>query len=269
MSIITISRASYSRGKEVAEKVALRLGYVCVSRDILLEASEAFNTSELELEHAVHDAPSLLDRFSSDKERYIAYVKAALLKLFREDNVVYHGPAGHFFVQGVGHALKVRITADMADRVRLAMMDKNVAERDALRLLRKDDEQRRRWSLWLCGHDTFDPYLYDLVLHVKRLTTDDAADIICGTAASDRFRMSPDSQQQIFDLALAAEVRAALMEKVPDVDVRADRGDVQVHAKANLIAEEDLRAELTERVIEVSGVQRVAVSLDPIVIFNG
>ncbi len=38
MSIISISRGSYSRGKEVAEKVASKLGYECLSRYILLDA---------------------------------------------------------------------------------------------------------------------------------------------------------------------------------------------------------------------------------------
>ena len=46
MSIITINRGSYSRGKEVAEKLALKLGYECISRDILLEASDEFNIPE-------------------------------------------------------------------------------------------------------------------------------------------------------------------------------------------------------------------------------
>ena len=49
MSVITISRGSYSRGKEVAEKVAKQLGYECISRDILLEASEEFNIPEIRL----------------------------------------------------------------------------------------------------------------------------------------------------------------------------------------------------------------------------
>ncbi|MBW1912541.1 MAG: cytidylate kinase family protein, partial [Deltaproteobacteria bacterium] len=43
MPIITISRGSYSKGKEVAEKVSQKLGYECISRDVLLEASEEFN----------------------------------------------------------------------------------------------------------------------------------------------------------------------------------------------------------------------------------
>ena len=62
MAIITISRGSYSRGKEIAEKVAEKLGYSLLSRDILLQASEEFNIPEIRLVRALHDAPSVLDR---------------------------------------------------------------------------------------------------------------------------------------------------------------------------------------------------------------
>jgi hypothetical protein len=59
------------------------------------------------------------------------------------------------------------------------------------------------------------------------------------------------------------------VETVPDVYVRADHGNLYIQAKVNSLAQEDFQADLTERVSEVSGVGRVAVSLDPIAIFNG
>ena len=99
MSIISISRGSWTQGKEVAEKLAQTLGYECVSRDILLQASEQFNIPEIKLARAIHDAPSILDRFTSGKERYIAYIRAALLKHVQKDNVVYHGLAAPFFLK--------------------------------------------------------------------------------------------------------------------------------------------------------------------------
>jgi len=43
MGVITISRGSYSKGKEIAEKLAQYLGYECISREILLETSDHFN----------------------------------------------------------------------------------------------------------------------------------------------------------------------------------------------------------------------------------
>jgi hypothetical protein len=77
MSIITISRGSYSCGKEVAEKVSHALGYECISRDIILETSEQFNIPEIKLIRAIHDSPSILDRFTSGKERYISFFRAS------------------------------------------------------------------------------------------------------------------------------------------------------------------------------------------------
>lgn len=56
MPIITISRGSYSKGKEVAEKAAEKLGYKIISRDIMLGASEEFDVPEIRLVRAIHDA---------------------------------------------------------------------------------------------------------------------------------------------------------------------------------------------------------------------
>ena len=80
MGIITISRGSFSRGKEVAEKLASRLGYECLSRDVLLETSKEFNIDEIKLIRAIHDAPSIFDRFKHGKERYVLFIREAFLK---------------------------------------------------------------------------------------------------------------------------------------------------------------------------------------------
>ena len=121
MSIVTISRGSYSKGKEVAEKLARALNYECISREIILEASELFNIPELKLVRAIHDAPTILDRFTSGKERFIAFFRAVLLTHLQKDNVVFHGLGSHFFLQGISHVLKVRISSDLEDRVREEM----------------------------------------------------------------------------------------------------------------------------------------------------
>ena len=64
MSIVTISRESYTLAKEVAERVAQTLGFECISREVLIEASETFNVPEIKLLRAIRDAPSVLDRFT-------------------------------------------------------------------------------------------------------------------------------------------------------------------------------------------------------------
>ena len=91
MSIITISRGSYSKGKQVAEALAHELEYECLSREILLEASEQFNIPEIKLIRALHDSPSVLERFSHGQERYIKFFKSSFLSHIAKGNIVYHG----------------------------------------------------------------------------------------------------------------------------------------------------------------------------------
>jgi cytidylate kinase len=215
MPIITISRGSYSRGKEVAEKLAQKLGYRCISRDILLEASEQFNIPEIKLIRAIHDAPSILERFTHGKERYVAYLRSTLLKHVQKDNVVYHGLAGHYFLQGIPHVIKVRIMADLEDRIQEEMRRENISAEEARFILKKDDDERRRWGIQVYGVDTWDPMLYDMVLHVKALTVDDAVDLIFKAAQLPHFQATSESQRLMDDMVRAAGAEAALVEKSP------------------------------------------------------
>jgi cytidylate kinase len=208
MSIVTISRGSYSRGKEIAEKLAQEVGYECVSREILLEASEQFNMAEAKLIRAIHDAPSVLNHFTHGKERYVAYIRAAILRHVQKDDVVYHGLAGHFLLQGIPHALKVRIVADLEDRVREEMRREGISADDARRILVKDDEERRKWSLHLYGIDTRDPSLYDMVLHIKTMTVEDAVSAIQRALELPGFQTTPESQRILDDMVSAAQREA-------------------------------------------------------------
>jgi cytidylate kinase len=232
MPIITISRGSYSRGKEVAEKLCAKLGYSCVSREIILEASEHFNIPEIKLTRAIRDAPSILDRFTYGKERYTAFFREALLRYVQKDNVVYHGLAGHFFVQGISHVLKVRIIADIEDRVAEEMRRRErISAEEARKAIIKVDEERRRWSRHLYGIDTSDPSLYDLVVHVSSLTTDDAVEIISRTARRDCFQTTPESRKAVDTLLLAAQVQASVVQEIPSATVEIENGEIVVTTK--------------------------------------
>jgi cytidylate kinase len=253
MSIITISRGSYSRGKEVAEKVAQALGYECLSRDILLEASERFNIPEIKLIRAIHDAPSILERFTYNKEQYVAYIRAALLRHAQKDNVVYHGLAGHFMLKDLPHVLKVRILADLEDRVKEEMKRENISADEARRILVKDDEERRRWSLKTMGVDTWDPSLYDLVIHIKCLTVDDAVEIIKCAVNGSCFRTTSDAQKLTDEQSLAARVEAVLVQEIPSVKVEVKDAEVIINVKGAVCEDEELMARVKRLASNVAG----------------
>lgn len=267
MAIITISRGSYSKGKDVAEKVADRLGYRCISREILVEASELFNIPEVKLVRALHDAPSVLERFTYGKERYLAFFEAVFLDHVQKNNVVYHGLAGHFYLKGIRHVLKVRILADLEDRVRLEMEREKISRDQALYILKKDDHERRQWSLRLFGIDTWDPSLYDLVFHIRKLTVDDAVNMICHIVGLDHFQTTMESQKALDDLVIAARVRARLIDRCPSVRTKANEGVVYVDTQAGPTVAQELADELRAVAEQVPGVKEVRIDVSPTAAF--
>jgi len=224
VAIITISRGSYSRGKEVAETLAGRLGYECVSEDILLEACEEFSIPEIRLVKALHDAPSILDRFKYGRERYISYLRAAFFSHMVKDNIVYHGLAGHFFLQGIDHVLKVRILANMVDRVKEEVKRENLSEEKALYMLQKDDEERSRWGLALYGQDTWDCNLYDAVLRIDTLTVDDVVNTLYSIIQQGKFDTSSESAKKLKERALLANIHAKIVNYAPHVTIEFNDG---------------------------------------------
>ncbi len=273
MAIVTISRGSYSRGKEVAEKVAAKLGYECIARDVVLEASEEFNVPEIQLHKAIEDPPSIFERIGHSKDKYIAFIRAALLKHFQRDNVVYHGLAGHFFLQGISHALKVRILADLEHRVQLVVRRDGVTEREALNTLARKDRGRQDWAQHLYGIDPTDPALYDLVIHVGQIGTDEAADLIVHAAGIETFAATPRSQAAMSDLALAAMVKALLIEDQPEVEVEVTNGRcrVRVERSPRILSgnysgfrdhlEEDIRHRILWRTRDIAGLEEIEIEL--------
>lgn len=263
MSIVTISRGSYSRGREVAEKLAAALHYECLSREIILDASEQFNIPEIKLARAIHDAPSILDRFTYGRERYIAFFRAALLKRLQKDNLVYHGLAGHAFLQKIPHVLKVRIIANLEDRIREEMQREHISEDQARQVLVKDDAERRRWSMALYGLDTWDQRFYDMTLHLDTMDVDDAVSIILHGLRRPCFQTTPRSRDLLDDLSLSAQVEAALVREYPKAAADSANGVVYVSVRGSLIDETVITAKVRRLAEKVEGVKALHVTIMP------
>jgi hypothetical protein len=298
MAIITLSSGSFCRGEEIAAKVADRLGYTEISHEVISEASQKYQVPADKLEQAVNSAPSLFKRFFSGKHKYVAYVAAATLADFKKDNIVYEGFAGHFFAnwtspmtakilayfkndnvaysgfaeqsrsRTVSHLLNVRITADMEDRLPLMMKEKGLERRPAMRQLKKEDHRRNSWSRYYYGLDYTDDKLYGLVLSMSKMGVDEAVAAICETVTRPGFETTPESQQAMEALALAAEVKAAIDDDYPDCEVVADRKAVEIYARFTVHTDTMIAEKIKAKVLKMNGVSSVSVILIPSVIFT-
>lgn len=298
MAIITISRGSFSGGEEVTAKVVQRLGYVLASDVVISEASRKYQVPADKLERAVHFAPSLLERFFSNKQKYVACMAASTLSHFKDDNAVYDGFEGQFFASSISpvtakilayfkndnvdysgfaeqyysrtisHHLNVKVTANLEDRLARLMKGKKLGREQAARELNREERRRNAWSRYFYGVDTTSDELYDLVLHMNKMEVDDAVGVICETAAKPGFRTSFESEQAIKDLALAAEIKATLFDDYPDCEVVADRKFIEIYTRFTVHSDTTTADKIKAKVLKMNGVSTVSVILIPSVIFT-
>lgn len=263
MSIVTISRGSYTRGREVAEKLAQKMNYELISREILIAASEQFNVSDIKLERALHDPVSVLDRFTNGRKRYFVYIKNALLNHIIRDNMVYHGLAGHAFLPKLNHLLRVRIRSEMEDRVQRECERENINEEKARYLLSKDDEERRKWSIHVVGNDPCDPSQYDIIFNASKIDVDDIVDIISQILNKEYLQKTPESQKMLEELAKASEIKAQLIYKYSSIEVQVQEQTAIVRVQGNLEQEESLARSIREDMKDISGIQDVRIAVTP------
>ncbi len=260
MSIITISRSFCSKGKIIAEHVANELGYECLSREILIEASDQFNIPEIKLAKAIHDGPSVFERFNHGKEKYITFIRAALLNHFQKNNIVYHGLAGHFFIQNHPNILKVRTLCDMEDRVNEEMEREHIPATIARKRLLNDDKARHNWSKYMYKMDTSAPELYDLVLNLKHMSINDCVKIILNAVELEQFQLSDNAKRNLKDEALAATVKATLVEKYPDATVTVHEGKVIIDIECLVINPEKTNRSI-KNILRDNKMQRLTINV--------
>lgn len=264
MGVITISRGSYSKGKEIAEKLAKKLEYDCISREILLKASDQFNVKEAKLIRALHDAPSFFDRFKHGKEKYTAFIHEVFLGYIQKDNVIYHGLAGHYFARGIPNVLKVRINSTIDERLKEEVKRENISEEAARYLLIKDDEERRKWGISLYGIDTHNCELYDVVLQIDNLMVDDAVEILFNVANRPCFQTTPEFRMISKDKFLAAKAYSAIVNEFPEANVKCKDKVVYVSVESDLSQETKISNQIKVLLENIAEIKEVRVGVIPL-----
>ena len=261
MPIVTISSPSQKKRRIIAERIAARLGHDCMSREIILEASEQYNVPEIKLAKAIHESPTIFERLSNGKERYIAFFKASLLNKLKQGSIVYHGIVGHFFVQEIPHVLKVKILDNMESRVKEEMERDNVPENVARKRIAQEDRERYNWCSALYKMDTRDPELYNLVINLERISVDDCVDLICNVLEKEHFKETAEAEKILQDQALTATVKAAIAPKYIDATVSSYEGNVTVRMEPPVVQIKKKERDIRAMVCNIDGIKKLVFDL--------
>jgi cytidylate kinase len=245
MPIVTIYRGVFTAGEEIANGVARALGYRCVSREVLIEASRSCGISEAKLNEVLEKDSHWWERWLQNTRPYRVALQAAMCEVAQGGNIVYHGHIGHELLPGIHHVLKVLLTAPLEFRIKQVQSQQGLNEAGARSYIDRVDEARTRRLVALFGTDWRDITRYDLALNVAQLGIEGVTLVIVEAARLERYQPTAASEQDFKNLALASRVQAALVtsSKFQDlgVTVRAENGEVHVLGVfARSVSEEEL-----------------------------
>jgi cytidylate kinase len=265
MTIVAISRELGSGGNAIAAAVAKALNFEYVEREILLRAARVHEVPEEKIADVDERRLSLWERFDEEKRRYLVFIEAAYYSFAERGNVVTAGRGGPFFLRGVSHALKVRIMAPFEIRVRRVMEQERLDHKAAAAKVRNYDRELSGRIDYLFGLDWTLPENYDLVINTGNDAWEFYTHLLVSAARHPQYQPTPESQQRVCDLSLAAQVRAAIA-KDPgtqniNVEVTAQTGRVALKGVVFGPAMLDAAAEVARCVPGVTNVSCEAVEI--------
>jgi hypothetical protein len=242
--LITLTRGSLSASRQVADLVSRELGCKVVTREEVLEHAGQYGVNETGLagkDLMAMEPPNLWDRHSAQRRLYLMMLRASLMDLLADGNVVYLGHMGQFVLSSVPKVFRIRVDASLQYRVKSLMEGSKLSEENAREYIDKIDERRRSWARFLYGADYDDLHHYDMILNLEHLSLTSAAEIVeCAVRRKD-WQQDEASLQKIQDLRLAAiiQARMALSPRTRgmELDVEADSrtGHVRVRGMSTLI----------------------------------
>jgi cytidylate kinase len=260
MSIIAISRETFSGGEALAKRLAERLQYRCLSRETNLEtAAQRYMVPAEELTAAMEKRPTFWERMVGERAAYLAFVRAALCEeaqgatnLSRLSGTASAG--GHFARDQRAGNCRCRLPPSGSART-------------SRRTPSPTTDGSSGWTRFLFEVDWEDAHLYDLVLNLSRMSLNAACETVVQLTEQDEFKPNPASLKAMEDLTLHSQVAAALAmdfrTRGADLRVTADDGIVTVTGRSRWPEVADAVPVVVRRVAGVKAVKCEITGISP------
>jgi cytidylate kinase len=207
---IAISREVGALGTSVGAELGKRLGWAVYDQEIIHKIADelgqpARDVRELDERHISWLEEVLLGMSSKYSVTPTAYLKK-LVGTIRGLGLVGHciivGRGGSFILPPES-TLRVRLVADLADRVRNIGRLRRTSDREAVRWVEQTEASRAQFVKDHFGKDVADPHHYDLVLNLSILSVPAAAEIILAALRA-REQPAPAEAEDVSRLTGAA-----------------------------------------------------------------
>jgi CheY-like chemotaxis protein len=259
MPIITIFSGTFCKEQSVVTKLLSETGYRLVTdKEIIARASALSGMGEDKLRRAFSAKTSVFNKFTHEKERSIADLRLALAEILSNNRLLIVGFVSQLIPKEISHVLRVCLIADMGSRTALGAKEKGMSEKEAVKLIHREDEDRAAWVYSV--HKRKDPWnatLYDIVIPTDKMMEEEAISLIGETLNKDVLKPTFQSKKAVEDFLLASKVEVALAKEGHDVTVKANKGAVTLTVNKHVLMLSRLEEELKAIATRVAGVNQV------------
>jgi len=210
VQLVCVSRGEQERGKLFAQQLAQKLAFECLGQEELAELAIRDGIAVGKLETAVVKKRHLTERQVLEKEHLLAFITKTLCERALEDNLVFHGRAGHLAVPGLTHVVRIRTQIETETHVEEVISRLDLDPVKAREYVESVDEDISRWVRTMYNISG-DPWAgYDLSLNLDRVDVGGATTALCSFVQLPEFISTPATVKVLENLLLAARVRIAL-----------------------------------------------------------
>lgn len=225
--IVTISRQPGSGGEKIARSLAERKGLRFFYREVLKEKLVELEIPEPMIDRYDEKKPGIWSGFSEAKEKYLHFMKKAILEFAMEGDCVLLGRGTQVLFSGIPGVVKVRIVAPVEQCALRFSEEHGYHLKEAEKIIRHINNEREGFykSFFHRKLDSF--MLYDLIINTEFMDADASISLI-----EDAIETKRDYDCSLDDLLLEQNVTEELQynKKVPirDLNVVAKKGVISL-----------------------------------------
>ncbi len=228
--IVTISRQPGSGGEDIARSLAEKKGLRVFDREVLREKLIELEIPEPMIDRYDEKKPGIWHGFSETKEKYLHFMKKAILEFAMEGDCVLLGRGTQVLFSGIPGVVKVRIVAPVGQCALRFSEEHGYHLKEAEKIIRHINNEREGFykSFFHIKLDSF--MLYDLIINTEFLDVDASLSLI-----EDTIETKKNYDCYLDDLLLEQNVTELFLyeRKLPihDLNVVASKGVISLRGE--------------------------------------
>jgi len=188
VQLVCVSRGEQERGKLFAQTLARKLAFECLGQEELADLAIQDGIAVGKLEMAAVKNRHLTERQVLEKEHFLAFITRVLCERVLENNLVFHGRAGHLAVPGLTLVLRIRTKIETETHIEEVMSRLSLDRLKAGKYVERVDEDISRWVRTMYNISG-DPWAgYDLAVNLEGRQ-------VCGEGGRGHFTVGQDDVQ--------------------------------------------------------------------------